>query len=293
MAYSWFLQHWLRTVAEQKLRETVVQTAREHLAAQAEAAAGPTPPCDVGVLFALASEAGGLEDLLAGVVRIKGHGFAVCQGELKHRQVAIAVSGAGRDRAARAAEALLAGHRPPWLISAGFCGGLSPELPRHAIVLADALLDGQGNRLEVDLGKLDPGLVSRQGVHVGPILQVEQVIRRPADKRAAGEAHRALAADLESLAVAEVCRGRNVSFLAIRLVSDAVDDELPREVEKLLHQKSRTAQFGAALGAILDRPGSLKEMYQLHANALVASDRLARFLAAVIQHIIPLPPAPG
>ena len=293
MAYSWFLQHWLRTVAEQKLRETVVEAAREQLAAQAEAAAGRAPPCDAGVLFALASEAGGLEDLLADVVRIKGHGFAVCQGELKRRQVAIAVSGAGRARAARAAEALLAGHRPPWLISAGFCGGLSPELPRHAIVLANALLDGRGNRLEVDLGRLDPGLVSRQGVHVGAILQVDEVIRRPADKRAAGEAHQALAADLESLAVAEVCRGRSVSFLAIRVVSDAVDDKLPREVEKLLHQKTRTARFGAALGAILNRPGSFKEMYQLHANALLASDRLARFLAAVIQQLIPLPPAPG
>ncbi len=293
MAYSWFLQRWLRTLAEQKIRETVVEAAREKLAAQAEAAAGPRPPCDVGVLFALASEAGGLEDLLADVVRIKGHGFAVCQGQLKGRQVGIAVSGAGRTRAAQAAEVFLAGHRPGWLISAGFCGGLSPELPRHAIVLAGSLLDGQGNRLEVDLGRLDPGLVARQGVHVGPVLQVEQVIRRPAEKRAAGEAHGALAADLESLAVADVCRGLNVPFLAVRAVSDAVDDELPREVEKLLRQKSRTAQFGAALGAILDRPGSFKEMVRLHANALAASDRLAGFLAAVIEHLVPLPPAPG
>ena len=293
MAYSWFFQRWLRTVAEQKLRETVVEAARERLAAQAEAATSQVPPCDVGVLFALGREAGGLEDLLTEVVRIKGHGFAVCQGELKRRQVAIAVSGAGRVRAARAAEALIAGHRPPWLISAGFCGGLSPDLPRHAIVLADALLDGKGNRLEVALGKLDPALVSRRGAHVGPILQVEHVIRRPADKRAAGEAHRAVAADLESLAVAEVCRGRNVPFLAIRVVSDAVDDKLPREVEKLLDQKTHTAQFGAALGAVLNRPGSFKDMYQLHANALAASDRLARYLAEVIQHLVPLPPAPA
>jgi adenosylhomocysteine nucleosidase len=139
----------------------------------------------------------------------------------------------------------------------------------------------------VDLGKLDPGLIARQGVHVGPVLEVEQVIRRPADKRAAGEAHHALAADLESLAVAEACRGRSVPFLAVRVVSDAVDDELPGEVEKLVRQKSRTAQLGAALGAILDRPGSLREMYRLHANALAASDRLARFLAALIEHVVP------
>jgi adenosylhomocysteine nucleosidase len=118
-------------------------------------------------------------------------------------------------------------------------------------------------------------------------------VRTPRDKRALGESHDALAVDLESFAVAEVCLRRQTPFLAVRVVSDAVDDRLPREVERLARQKTRAAQIGAALGAILDRPGALKEMYRLKQNALAASDRLAKALVGLIAHLVPAPPEGG
>jgi len=289
MVYRWFLQHWLRGVAEQKVRETVAEAARQRLA-EVETASRPGV-CQVGVVFALGQESGGLEDLLGGVVTIKGDGFVARQGVLKQRQVVLMASGAGRVRAAKAAEAMISGHRPAWVIAAGFCGGLSPALARHDLVLADALLDAAGNRLELDLARIGEEIRSRRGVHVGPLLEVEQIVRLPDEKQSLGEKYRALAADMESLAIAEVCRRRNVPFLAVRVVSDAVDERLPAEVEYLLKQKSRTAQLGAALGAILNRPGSFKDMLRLKENALIASDRLARLLSAVIRHVAPLPPA--
>jgi adenosylhomocysteine nucleosidase len=122
------------------------------------------------------------------------------------------------------------------------------------------------------------------------LLTVDQIVRRPSEKRALGESHDALGVDLESFAAAEVCAQRQSRFLAVRVVSDAVDDRLPREVARLSRQKSRAAQLGAALGAILDRPGALKEMYRLKQNALASSDRLARSLAGLIDHLAPPPP---
>ena len=88
----------------------------------------------------------------------------------------------------------------------------------------------------------------------------------------------ALAADMETFAVAEVCRQRGVPFASIRVVNDTSDETLPRDVEHLLAQKTGAAQLGAALGAIWRRPASAKDMYQLRENALVASGRLAKFL---------------
>ena len=289
MVYRWFLQRWLRGVAQEKVRRTVVEAARERLA-EAEATGRPRP-CHVGVVFALGEESGGLEDLLSGVATTKGDGFVVRQGELRHRRVVVVVSGAGRPQAANATEALIAGHQPGWVIAAGFCGGLSPKLARHDLLLADALVDALGQRLEVSLDKVGEEIRARGGVHIGPLLQVDQVVRLPDEKRALGEKHGAWAADMESLAVAEVCRSRNVPFLAIRAVSDAVDDRLPPEVSYLLRQKTRTARLGAALGAILNRPGSVKDLVRLRQDALAASDRLARLLSAVVRHLVPLPPA--
>ncbi len=84
---------------------------------------------------------------------------------------------------------------------------------------------------------------------------------------------------METFAVAEVCRQRQTAFASVRVISDVAEERLPRDVEYLLRQKTGAARLGAALGAVCRRPASLKAMYQLHENALVASGRLARFLA--------------
>jgi len=290
MAWHWIIQNYLRGLAEQKIRETVAQAAREQMAAAAGPEAAQARPCDLGVVFALASESGGLEDLLTGLVTIKGEGFVLRQGEWEGRRVAIVLSGAGRQAAARAAEALLLGHRPNWIVSAGFCGALSAKLNRHDLLVADRVADVQGSEIALDLTPIrDAPFLAKPGMHVGRLLSVDRIVRRPREKKALGQAHDALGVDLETLAVVDVARRRGVPVLAVRVVSDAVDDQLPREVERLSRQKSRTAQFGAALGAILNRPGAFKEMYQLRENALAASDRLAKVLVRLIEHLVPPP----
>ncbi len=289
MWYRAFVQQWIAALARRKLQETVVEAARQQFSGTGEPIRPPWP-VDVAVVFALSSESGGLEDLLDELVATKAEGFTVRHGDLKRRGVVVAVSGAGRLRAQRATEALIAGHRPPWVISAGFCGGLSPEVKRHDVVVADAVMNTEGQRWEIDVGRLGAAILDRPGVHVGTLVEVPRILRLPREKHALGERHQALGADLESVAVAEKCRERSVRFLAIRAVTDAVDEKLPPEVENLVRQKTRTGQWGAALGAILNRPGSVKDLYKLQENALAASDRLARYLAAVIQTLAPLPP---
>jgi adenosylhomocysteine nucleosidase len=286
MVYQWLLANWLRGLVQRKVQETVVDAAREQLAARQEAAQSP---CDVAIVFALPEESGGLEDRLEGIVHFEAEGFAVRKGILGGRNVVCVLSGAGAQRAARAADGVIAAHRPQWVISAGFCGALQPGLKRHDLVLGDALLDEAGRRLALDCRALAELAEAYRRLHVGPLLQVDEIVRLPKEKRRLGETHHALAADLESVGVAAACHAHGVPFLAIRVVSDAVDDKLPREVEHLMRQGSRSAQFGAALGAILNRPGSLMDLYQLRENALAASDRLAKFLVKVVGHLAPAP----
>ena len=64
---------------------------------------------------------------------------------------------------------------------------------------------------------------------------------------------------------------RAVDFLAVRAISDAVDDELPPDIGKLLAQKSFAGQLGAALGSIFRRPAAVKDLFNLHQNALASS----------------------
>ena len=90
---------------------------------------------------------------------------------------------------------------------------------------------------------------------------------------------------MESFAVAEVCRARHVRFLAVRVINDAVDDELPRDVEHLLDQKTHAGRFGAVTGAVWRRPGSVKDLWKLRERATSASTRLGKFLVGMMEQL--------
>lgn len=297
MVLRFLLRNWLQQAAHEKLRETVSAAAREGLSAGEEASASrqasqadphAVPACHVGVVFALSIESGGLEDLLGNVVATRGHGFTAKQGRYGKLGTVLIEAGAGLQAAARATEALIAGHRPAWVISAGFAGGLSRELKRFDIVIANSIVDEAGNRLTLNLkGDLSP-LAQQFHVHIGPLACVDRVLQSPDEKRLLGEASQALAVDMESYAVADVCRQRQVQFLAIRVISDPWDEQLPGDIERLVRQKTNFSRLGAAVGAVWQRPGSLKDMYQLRENSLVASDRLAKLLVWLMPQ---LPPA--
>ncbi len=237
--------------------------------------------CRYGVAFALSIESGCLEDLLQRATTTRGHGFRVRCGELDGRQIAIVQSGPGRERAARATHALIDGHRPGVVISAGFAGALDATLRRGDIVAADCVVDESGRELSVDRRLLSA--VEGCGARVGRLLTVDRVIRTSAEKLALGRKHSALAADMETLAVAEVCGSRQQPFLALRVINDAADDALPRDVERLLAQETGARRLGAAVGLILKRPSTFVDLLRLQHRAIEASDRLAKFLAGLMQ----------
>ncbi len=253
-----------------------------------------TPPaleapkaCHFGAVFALETESGCFEDMLEGVVAIRGHRFTAREGGLHGRRVVVILSGAGQDAAGQATDILIDGHAPECVISAGFAGGLSGDLPRGAILIADRVRGAEGDELPLELPLELPadvlGQIARQELRRGPLLTLDHVVRSPNERRALFDRYGALAVDMETLAVAKVCQRRQVPLLAIRVVIDPLDEALPREVEHLLAQKSKARRLGAVLRAIWRRPASLKDICRLAENALVASDRLARFLSVLVE----------
>jgi len=260
--------------------------AAEQAASGARPAEEQGPPrtelavCHVGLVFAMGMEAGGLVDKLAGVVKTEGAGFIAREGGYAGKRIVLIESGVGQEKAARAAEILIAGHQPRWLISAGFGGGLDPRVKQGDIVVADAIVGETGKRLALDF-KMPP----TPRVHVGGLLTADRVIHDPVDKRALGERHGVLAVDMETLAVAEACSQAGTRLLSVRVILDEVDHKLPSDIDLLVRKQSTAGKLGAAAGAILRRPSSVKDMWQLKEDALVASDRLAKFLLGMIEQL--------
>src|SRR5688572_18358861 len=137
MVLRFLLSSWLHGLARERLRAAATDAARQQLSGQAvegATSAESLPPADVAVVFALGIELGGFEDCLSELVRTRGEGFSIRQGLLHQQPVLVLETGAGGTAAQHATSAMIAGHRPKWVISAGFSGGLQPQLKRNDIV---------------------------------------------------------------------------------------------------------------------------------------------------------------
>mgnify|MGYP001580188125 CR=1 FL=1 len=68
-------------------------------------------------------------------------------------------------------------------------------------------------------------------------------------------------------------------------MTETVDDQLPADVDRLLHQKTAVAKLGAAAGSVWRRPSVAKDLWRFNEDALKASDRLARFLSGLVKNL--------
>ena len=243
-------------------------------------AAAPVP-ADVGIVAALSLEIGVLIDGLRRVRKYQAASLSVVEGEHNGKIVAIAISGPGRTAARRAAELLIAGHRPSWLISAGFAGALSPAMNRNDLALPGEIIDPEGRQFAV----MRPESLGIGVRHLtGRLLTVDRLILDSAEK---AELHRTSGADLvdmESSAVAAICGEKLVRFLSMRVISDDARTDLPPEVAALL-VRSGSYRVGAAIRAVWNRPSSVKDFWKLHEHALEAADRLAKFVLRCLDEL--------
>jgi adenosylhomocysteine nucleosidase len=153
------------------------------------------------------------------------------------------------------------------------------------VLMADSVADESGEPLSVGIKLTPEVLASTKGLHTGRLLSVDRLIRRADERRELHQQHAALACDMETFAVAQTCRDLNTRLLSVRIISDAIDDELPVEIENLLAQKTLAGKLGAAAGAVMHRWGAAKDLWNLREDALKSSDRLANFLRGVVRQL--------
>jgi adenosylhomocysteine nucleosidase len=292
MLLRWLVNNYLREAAQGKLQSVLADTLRGGNPTAAAGAEGQqpgppelAPPCDVAFIFALGIEAGGLVDKLSGSSSTRCKTFLEHAGCVNGKEVVIAETGVGLEAAAAATADVIKFHEPAWVVSAGFAGGLAAGTDRGDFLMADQVVNLRGERLEVGL-KLSPeAIAATKRLHVGRLLSVEKLISSPVEKRKLGEEHQALACDMESFAVADTCRRLKTRFLSVRIISDGVDDQIPKEVEQMLKQTSLGAKLASAAKSVYSRPQSAADMWKLQEEALKASDRLARFLMSMLPQL--------
>lgn len=171
------------------------------------------------------------------------------EGRLDGHDIRLAVAGIGKVNAAVTAAAMILDFRPDCVISTGVAGGLSAEMKAGDVVIGrqtayhdvdcgsgnlPGQVQGQPQRFDADVSLIPFAKKVLEGAWArtpgryfeGLIATGDQFVFREDAPAILAKYPDALAADMESAALAQTCYRYGVPFLSIRMVSDVIAPDL-------------------------------------------------------------------
>ncbi|MBI1733045.1 MAG: nucleosidase [Gammaproteobacteria bacterium] len=204
-----------------------------------------------------------------------------------HPGVSLHVGGIGPERAARAAEQLVAGGARA-LLSLGVAGALTPHLAPGDLLIPETVETANGTlRIHSAWRKRVVERISAAGVIVtaGNLVETDEVVTTPARKAALAGARNAAAVDMESGAVLRVAARHGLPALVLRVIADAAHMEIPAFVIRRTDPFGNTDTAGLLLD-LLRAPAQLPALLGLGRASFAALNSLRR-LSRLLPEIIP------
>lgn len=162
------------------------------------------------------------------------------------------------------------------LMSVGCAAGLTPDSVPGTVVVPAELISARGEAFEAD-ARWRAGLVSTLKDPFRPLVGKIAEVDRPigsALKHQLRARTGAVAADMESAAVARAARRFGLPMIAIRVVSDGADDEVPDALLAAIDPFGRP-RLGLLLGALIRNPGDAAALQRLRTGFRKACNTLS------------------
>lgn len=178
-------------------------------------------------------------------------------------QAVLVCGGIGAEAARRATEAAVVMFHPQLLISAGFAGGLTPEMEAACVVTPRTIVDARdGSRTETGIGS-------------GVLVSVNSTALLEAKQRLA-ESYSAQLVDMEAAAVAKAAQTHGLPCVALKAISD--DSSFPMlPMDGFIAADGGFQESKLVLYAVL-RPWLWGRLFSLARNSRRAARALCRSL---------------
>ncbi|PWT92730.1 MAG: hypothetical protein C5B54_03080 [Acidobacteria bacterium] len=182
------------------------------------------------------------------------------------------VTGVGAENAEKSLRGFLSNSLPAAVIAIGFAGALTAELKVGDIVVSKQVIDLKNEPITASL--------LQESVIAGSILSVHKMICTASEKQELASMlanHHPLCVDLESFAIAQVCRDYDVPFVIIKCITDLLDEDLPLDFNLYRTADGNLNSFAIASAAGV-QPAVWKGLLELRHRTLICAERLAGFL---------------
>jgi nucleoside phosphorylase len=231
----------------------------------------------IAVTFALPAESSGLVRRLAHKSAISGMSSGV-SGMLAAQEVHIIHTGVGEPVARVRLSDYMQSHSPSYLISSGFAGGTREEYAVGDFILArnfsDATLLGTAAKV-----------LCNQNVRSAVSWTVASILNSPQEREQIWNEHNAIAVDMESKAIAEVCASRGVRMLSLRVLSDTSCDPLRIPGNILFDVQRQRTPMLRLFGYLARHPASVAELIRFSGQIARVRRGLTDAIVKVIEAI--------
>lgn len=179
------------------------------------------------------------------------------------------ITGMGKRNAAESARKAIAAIRPRLVITSGFAGGLNPSLKWSSIVFDE----------DAEAG-LTPKLLERHAIPAR-FHCADRVAVTVAEKQELWKNTGADAVEMESSAIREICRERQIPSATIRVISDAADADLPLDFNALMTRDYRM-NYPKLAWTLIRQPAKIRQLMLFQANISFLVRNLGLTLLSVL-----------
>lgn len=209
--------------------------------------------------------------------------------EFAGAEVAVVLTGVGPKQAALAASAVMRSEHEPVniCISSGLAGGLRPAYPvGHVLAAQSVFSENLRNDSESRLIESSAALISfaaeSDAVVVSRFFTANHAVGSAEEKHLLSA--KADAVEMESFEILREARAEGIPAVAIRAISDTLDEDLPLDMGEILTEEGHVS-IPRVLGQVARHPQSLPGLLRLGQNSKRAAENLAQFLNRYVAKI--------
>jgi len=203
------------------------------------------------------------------------------QAQIGRATVDFLVTGMGIENARRAAEVAMS--VPHTIcIASGFAGSLKATHKVGDILAARAVQQlGKSKTIECSRN-LFMAAYENQAIEAKMFLTTEKVVDTAEEKKQL--APFADAVDMESFATLSVAQQNNLPTVAIRVISDSFDEDMPADISTTVDERGRV-KIGGVVKHLVSHPLQLPALIRLGRQSHTAAEALCHFLEAFIKEL--------
>jgi adenosylhomocysteine nucleosidase len=238
------------------------------------------------------------------------NGISFYKGKIGGREVVLAKSGMGAERAHLLVRKLIGACAPDSLLICGYGAGLSPSVSVGDIVFASGLFGASPIAQQNGPPHLQPSFISGQGgllnllkpheyflqsageikpagyrLHTGLLITAPRVVGTAREKAAIAKGTGLLALDMETLGAATAANAVGVPWAAARAITDGLEDDLPLSFEQFV-DASGEASRGKIIAHVLTHPRLIPKLIKLGGRASLAARNLADFVEEYVRVMV-------